>query len=96
MHGTLPTAPTCSCILFLPLHQTVTPNPDSAADYVYEMDTPNPDSAADYVYKTDTPNPDSVVYYVYENFKERMDMAILNTVGFGQLCISCWMGNVVT
>ena len=81
MHGTLPTAPTCSCILFLPLHQTVTPNPDSAADYVYEMDTPNPDSAA---------------YYVYETFKERMDMAILNTVGLGQLYISCWMGNVVT
>lgn len=50
-HGTLSTASTCSCTL----HQTVTPNPDPAADYVYET------------------------------FKERMNMAILNKVGFGQV-----------
>ena len=55
-HGTLPTASTCSCTLFLPLHQTVNPDPGPAA--------------AD---------------YVYETFKERMDTAILKTVGFGQV-----------
>ena len=54
-HGTLPTASTCSCTLFLPLRQSV--NLDSTGD------------------------PD----YDYGTFRERMDVAVLHTVGLGLL-----------